>query len=207
MFQLPRPSKVVCVARNYLDHIKELNNQTPTSPIFFIKPTTAIVDFAETINIPKNLGELHHELELAVWIAKDLKDASLEEAKAACAGYGIGLDLTLRDLQKKLKTNGHPWEAAKAFDGSLPITNRFEIQDPENCMIELQINGEVRQKDSTNLMLTPTFELLVAASKIFTLKAGDILLTGTPKGVGPLRSGDKLEAILDGNHHFTTEVA
>ncbi|MDX2470751.1 MAG: fumarylacetoacetate hydrolase family protein [SAR324 cluster bacterium] len=207
MFQLPAPSKVVCVGRNYLDHIKELNNQIPNAPFFFIKPTTAIVDFAAAIKLPQNLGELHYELELAVWVGKDLKDATLAEAENAIAGYGLGLDLTLRDLQKKLKEKGHPWEAAKAFDRSLPLTKMLDLKDPQNCMIELEINGETRQKDSTSLMLTPILELLVAASKSFTLKSGDILLTGTPKGVGPLKSGDKLEAILNGTNHFKTEVA
>ena len=210
MSKFQGPSKAVCVARNYLDHIKELNNETPASPIFFIKPATAISNFAKKIQLPKDLGELHYELELAVLIGKDLKDANPEEAKKAVVGYGLGIDLTLRDLQQTLKEKGHPWDAAKGFDHSLPLTRFYapsEFEDPQNIMIELKINGETRQKDSTNLMLTPNFELIAAASKHFTLKAGDVVLAGTPKGVGPLQAGDKLEASLAEKYHFTTEVA
>ena len=210
MTQLPSPTKVVCIARNYLDHIKELNNVKPASPVFFMKPTTAIVPLSGSLKIPTGQGECHHELELALWIGQNLSKATAAEAEKAVAGYGIGLDLTLRDLQTKLKEKGHPWEAAKAFDGSLPLSEMIaasEIEDPQDTMIELKINNETRQKDSTNLMLTPIFEMIALISQSYTLNAGDVVLTGTPKGVGPLLAGDQLEVILAEKYSYKAEVA
>jgi 2-keto-4-pentenoate hydratase/2-oxohepta-3-ene-1,7-dioic acid hydratase in catechol pathway len=112
--------KVVCIGRNYLDHIRELNNVLPETPILFMKPATALVSLDEPIRLPAGRGECHHEVELAVLVGRELRNADAETARAAVAGYGIALDLTLRDLQNQLKKNGHPWETAKAFDGACP---------------------------------------------------------------------------------------
>ncbi len=202
-------NKAICVARNYAAHAAELNNPIPSEPVFFIKPASAICPFAQPIQLPVGLGDCHYELELVAFVAKPIRHASPAEALKRLAGWGLGLDLTLRELQNKLKAAGHPWEMAKAFDSSLPLSPLLPLTavNPLDCLLELKINGQTRQKESTKMLLTPVAELLSWASRFFTLEAGDVLLTGTPQGVGPLHSGDKLEASLDGKFIFTTEVA
>lgn len=201
--------KVVCIGRNYADHAKELNNPVPTSPILFIKPATAVVPFAPSFAIPTEQGECHHETEIALLIGKGLTNASADEVPAAIAGIGIGLDLTLRDLQSRLKEKGHPWEQAKAFDGACPLTpfvpaNRFA--DLTQLEVALRVNGTVRQSGNSAQMLYPIAGLVAHMSGIFTLQPGDVVLTGTPAGVAPLQPGDQLEAVLDQRFSFTTQV-
>lgn len=187
--------KVVCVGRNYAEHAKELNNPVPTSPILFMKPSTAVVALEPGFEIPKNQGECHHELEMSVLIGQPLKNADEAGAKKAILGYGIGLDLTLRDLQNKLKEKSHPWEVAKAFDGANPLSgfvSANRIADPEHTDIELSVNGAVRQKGNTSDMITPVYKLLAFMSRHFTLLPGDVVMTGTPAGVAALKAGDQL---------------
>ena len=200
--------KAICIARNYAAHAAELHNPIPAEPVFFIKPASAIRPFAQPIHLPTQLGECHYELELVAFVGQQIRQASPEQAIKCLAGWGLGLDLTLRDLQNKLKDQGHPWEMAKAFDASLPLSPLLPLDclNPLDCLLELKINGQTRQKESTKMMLTPVAQQLSRASQYFTLEPGDILLTGTPQGVGALRSGDKLEASLDGKYIFTTEV-
>src|SRR5690606_640824 len=178
--------KVVCVGRNYAEHARELNNPVPTSPILFIKPSTAVVRLEGGFEIPKNQGECHHELEMSVLIGKPLKNASIDDVKGAILGFGIGLDLTLRDLQNKLKEKSHPWEVAKAFDGANPLSTFIaaeKIANPQNGEIELSVNDVTRQKGNTADMITPLYKLLAYMSQHFTLLPGDVIMTGTPAGV------------------------
>ncbi|HRF63433.1 MAG TPA: fumarylacetoacetate hydrolase family protein [Candidatus Competibacter sp.] len=201
--------KVVCIGRNYLEHIRELNNVTPETPILFMKPSTSLVALDEPIHLPAGRGECHHEVELAVLVGRELRNASTETARQAVAGYGIALDLTLRDLQNELKKKGHPWETAKAFDGSCPLSPFLApeaLPDPQATDLALQINGQLRQRGNTQQMMVSLFELMAYISTHFTLQPGDVVLTGTPAGVGPLQSGDKLMLSLAG-HDFAARVA
>ncbi len=201
--------KVVCIGRNYLDHIRELNNVVPETPILFMKSTTALVGLDQPIRLPEERGECHHEVELAVLIGRELRTVDAETARRAVAGYGIALDLTLRDLQNELKQKGHPWEIAKAFDNSCPLSPFLPpeaLADPQDTELALRVNGKLRQQGNTRLMMVGTFELMAYISTHFTLRPGDVVLTGTPAGVGPLRSGDVLTLSLAG-HDFTTRVA
>jgi 2-keto-4-pentenoate hydratase/2-oxohepta-3-ene-1,7-dioic acid hydratase in catechol pathway len=186
--------KIVCVGRNYADHAKELNNPIPDRPLLFIKPSTAAVDMLLPINIPTDRGCCHHELEMAVLIGKRSSSVSSVEAKDAIVGVGLGLDLTLRDLQDELKAKGEPWERAKAFDGSCPLSPFSSVGDidQQNLNITLLRNGTVQQSGNTRDMLFPVVDLIADISRSFTLLPGDIILTGTPAGVGPLYPGDTI---------------
>lgn len=201
--------KVVCVGRNYADHIEELNNETPQQPLLFMKPSDALCDVSQPIEIPVGLGTCHNELEIAVLIAQTLKNADVESCEAAVWGVGLGLDLTLRDLQSQLKAKGLPWERAKSFDQSCPVS-RFvpssSIESISNLSFSLTVNSEVRQFGDCTLMLWSIPELLSAISSVFTLRPGDVVLTGTPKGVGPLKSNDQLSLDLDNHFKTTTSV-
>jgi 2-keto-4-pentenoate hydratase/2-oxohepta-3-ene-1,7-dioic acid hydratase in catechol pathway len=198
--------KVVCVGRNYLDHIQELNNAVPEQALLFIKPSTALRYLSSPVFIPKNRGACHHELEIAVLLDQRLCNASLEQARNAIWGYGLALDLTLRDLQSELKSQGHPWERAKSFDASCPISafvagSQFLPEQP--LQFALQVNDELRQQGSSASMMRDIAGLLVEISHSFTLLPGDIVLTGTPKGVGALQVDDKLTVTLA--EHFSLE--
>ncbi|WP_163831008.1 fumarylacetoacetate hydrolase family protein [Spartinivicinus ruber] len=202
--------KVVCIGRNYAAHAAELNNPIPTSPLLFIKPATAVVPLEKPLQLPDNLGEIHYETELAILIQQPIKSASPEEAINAVGGIGLALDLTLRELQSQLKEKGHPWEKAKAFDGSCPLSSFIPYHSslPLNDLyFELKINGNTCQQGQTKLMLTPIAELISYASQFFTLQPGDVVLTGTPEGVGKLNSGDQLTFQLQDYAQFSTSVS
>lgn len=187
--------KVLCVGRNYAAHAKELNNPVPKKPIIFIKPNTAVVSFCDPIVIPRGRDDCHFEAELSVLIGNKLSKANPEQAAAAIAGFGIGLDLTLRDLQSELKNNGHPWEVAKAFDGACPLTPFIasaQVENPEQLGLKNTVNGKLRQIGHVQEMINPIKSLLALMSHSFTLLPGDVVLTGTPAGVGPLTPGDKI---------------
>jgi len=193
--------KVICVGRNYADHAAELNNPIPTEPMLFIKPSTSVVDMTQPFTVPQGHGSVHFETEMAILIGSELSHASEVEAQAAIAGVGLGLDLTLRDLQGKLKEKGHPWEKAKAFDGSCPLSPFVApsaVADLQDVEIKLMVNGEVRQQGNSAAMLNKVLPLLSHASEFFTLEPGDVVLTGTPAGVGPVVAGDQLEVELTG---------
>ena len=201
--------KVVCIGRNYLEHIRELGNTVPETPILFIKPTTALAQLADPIQLPTDRGSCHHEVELAVLISHKLQNVAAMTARQAVGGYGIALDLTLRDVQTDLKKKGHPWELAKAFDGACPLSpflKPADLPDPQAVNLTLQINGELRQEGNTRQMMLGIFELMAHISNHFTLLPGDVVLTGTPAGVGPLQSGDQLLLGL-AEHRFTAQVA
>lgn len=192
--------KVVCIGRNYAEHIKELGNQTPDKPVIFIKPASAIVPSGGTIVIPNYSDDCHHEIELAVLIGQSAKNVTAAEAPGYVSGYAVALDLTLRDVQSAQKSKGLPWEIAKAFDTSCPISDFVpagQVIDPQNLQLKLTVSGEVRQDGNTRDMMRSIAELIAAASSYFTLEEGDILLTGTPSGVGKIASGDQLEASIE----------
>lgn len=193
--------KIVCVARNYAEHARELGNPVPDKAVLFIKPASSILDNGGTVVIPPYSSDCHHELELAVLIGRTGKNITADEALSHVAGYGVALDLTLRDIQSELKAKGLPWEVAKGFDTSCPLSAFVpagKVADPQQLHLRLTVNGELRQDGTTADMLRPVARLISEASAYFTLEAGDILLTGTPSGVGPLKSGDQVEGVIDG---------
>ena len=201
--------KIVCVARNYADHARELGNPVPEQAVLFIKPASSIAANGGAIVIPPYARECHHEIELAVLIGRTGKAIAAEEALDHVAGYGVALDMTLRDVQAGLKAKGLPWEIAKAFDTSCPLSTFVpaeQVADPQQLHLKLTVNGELRQDGSTALMLRPVAQLISEASGYFTLEAGDILLTGTPAGVGPVQSGDQLEAVIEGVGRLSVSV-
>ena len=201
--------KVVCIGRNYAAHARELNNPVLTEPMLFMKPATSLVDINNPISIDWNKGLVHHELEIAVLVGDELIQCNKQQALSSIIGIGIALDLTLRNLQNELKQKGHPWEKAKAFDGSCPLS-AFEPVESFDALddIELQliVNGAVRQKGSSRQMLTDIVSLIEYISGWFTLKPGDVVLTGTPAGVGPLNPGDELLIDLIGHLSIRTFV-
>lgn len=201
--------KVVCVGRNYAEHAAELNNPVPDQPLLFMKPATAVVPVTSPIHLPAGQGAVHYEAELAILIGRPLTRADEPTARSAIAGIGLALDLTLRDLQAQLKAKGHPWERAKAFDGACPLSSFVPLQgddDLEALSFSLSIDGETRQRGHTGDMITPVLALLAHISQTFTLQPGDVVLTGTPAGVGTLHSGQQLALELDGRLHLQTSV-
>lgn len=196
-----RIGKILCIGRNYVDHIKELGNEMPQRPVIFMKPASSVIGEGDEIVIPSYSGDCHHEAELAVLIGRGGKDIRPEAALQHVAGYGVAIDLTLRDVQSEQKQKGLPWEIAKGFDTSCPLSAFLpasEVADPQELRITLAVNGEPRQDGSTSLMIHRIPELISYLSSIFTLEAGDVILTGTPAGVGPIKSGDEVVAEISG---------
>ena len=192
--------KIVCIGRNYVEHIKELGNPVPDQPVIFIKPASSILADGGTVVIPPHSSDCHHEVELAVLIGSTAKNIDASQALDHVAGYAVALDLTLRDVQSAQKAKGLPWEIAKAFDTACPLSAFVpagQVADPQNLRIRLAINGDLRQDGHTGAMMRSIAELIAAVSGYFTLEAGDILLTGTPSGVGRIASGDQLVADIE----------
>ncbi|MDB2384547.1 fumarylacetoacetate hydrolase family protein [Endozoicomonas sp.] len=192
--------KAVCVGRNYAEHIYELNNSLPEDPVLFIKPNTALCHAENAINLPQNKGAVHHELEITLLIDSVLTNANETEAVESIKALGLGIDLTLRDLQSIQKEKGLPWEIAKAFDHSCPLSGfvaKEYFGNLSSIEICLEVNGKIRQKSSSASMLTSIPDLLSYISRHFTLMPGDVVLTGTPAGVGPLTAGDTLAFTMD----------
>lgn len=202
--------KIVCIGRNYVDHIEELKNERPSAPMFFIKPATALVPVEDPIRIPSYTKKARHELELALILDKKLFQCKEEEVFPAVGGYAAAIDVTLQDVQDRCKEKGHPWEIAKGFDGSCPISQFMpasDVPNPQDLMITMRVNGKQRHNDSSKLMIWQIPAIVAAASQYFTLEPGDIVLTGTPAGVGPLESGDRLEIEIEHVGKFNTSVA
>jgi len=192
--------KIVCIGRNYAEHIKELGNQMPDKPVIFIKPASSLVSSGGTVVIPGYSDDCHHEIELAVLIGKTAKDVTAETALDYVSGYAVALDLTLRDVQGVQKSKGLPWEIAKVFDTSCPLSDfvpKSQVDNPQELQLKLTVSGEVRQNGNTRDMMRSIAELIAATSSYFTLEEGDVLLTGTPSGVGRIVSGDRLEASIE----------
>ncbi|MEP0369232.1 MAG: fumarylacetoacetate hydrolase family protein [Cyclobacteriaceae bacterium] len=200
--------KIICIGRNYAEHIAELGNERPSNPVIFMKPDTAILKDNAPFYYPAFSEDIHHEVEVLVKIKKEGKSITPDFAHKYYDEIGLGIDFTARDVQSQLKEKGHPWERAKAFNGSAPIgkfTSKGDA-DMENLNFELKVNGETTQKGNTGLMLWPINELISYVSQFFTLKTGDIIFTGTPKGVGPVKIGDRLTGYLEGEEMFSFDV-
>lgn len=190
----------MCIGRNYADHVTELNNQKPKQPFFFLKPPSAILLPEEGAFLKPKGVKVHYEVELGLVIGKQLRDVDAEDTKTwqdAIESYVLAVDMTARNVQDEAKKKGLPWSIAKGFDTFLPLAgplSKSQIPDPQNIELWLTVNGETKQQDSTELMLFRIGRQLADISKIMTLDKGDIVLTGTPKGVGPVEAGDVLEA-------------
>ncbi|HEX5774266.1 MAG TPA: fumarylacetoacetate hydrolase family protein [Geomobilimonas sp.] len=201
--------KIVCIGRNYVDHIKELGNETPAAPVIFMKPATSVIGNGDEIVIPPYSSNCHHEAELALLIGTGGKNIPDDQALSHLAGYGVAIDLTLRDVQDDLKKKGLPWEIAKGFDTACPLSDFVAagtISDPQQLQIRLTVNDTLRQDGSTALMIHTVTQIVSHISTIFTLEPGDIILTGTPAGVGPLVSGDRVRAEISGVGSLTVTV-
>lgn len=194
--------KIICIGRNYADHAAELKNEVPTEPVIFCKPDTALLPKNHPFLYPDHTNDLHYELELVLRIKKVGKHIDARFSHKYYDQVGLGIDFTARDVQQKCKEKGLPWEKAKAFDHSAPLGKKFvkleDLPDRDNIQFELRKNGEVVQRGNSSLMLFPFNELIAEVSKYFTLKIGDLIFTGTPKGVGSAAKGDVLEAFLEG---------
>lgn len=201
--------KIICIGRNYADHAKEMKSELPTEPIFFMKPDTALVKEGSDIYLPEFSNEIHFECEVVIKINKAGKFIQKEFARNYYSEISLGLDLTARDLQTKCKEKGLPWEIAKAFDNSAPISSKWiSISDINLSDINFQFfqNGELKQNGFTKDMIFSVDELISYVSTFITLKTGDLIYTGTPAGVGPIQIGDKLEGNLNGNKLFEFTV-
>jgi len=200
MANLKSASKVVCVGRNYADHIKELNSARPKQPFFFLKPPSSILLKGDGPVIRPRGVDLHYEVELALIIGKRVKDLEESDEKGAfdaIESYALSIDMTARNSQNEAKKKGLPWSIAKGFDTFLPISDvipKSDIPDPHKVDLHLTVNNEHRQADSTELFLFQIPRLISDISKVMTLEKGDIILTGTPKGVGPVVPGDVMRA-------------
>jgi len=191
--------KIVCVGRNYAEHAKELGNEVPEKPVLFLKPASAVIYSGGEIIHPDFGNELHHEVELVLLIGDSIKNAYKAQAEKAIIGYGVGLDMTLRDVQNELKKKGNPWTLAKCFDTSAVISDfilKKDYQLKSDEKLELKVNGTVKQSDTLKSMIFNPAEIVEYISSVMTLEKGDLIFTGTPAGVSKVNRGDKLEAKL-----------
>lgn len=201
--------KIICIGRNYVDHIEELKNERPVEPVIFLKPDTAILPKDAPFYIPEFTQDLHYEVEVLVKINKVGKYIDSKFAHKYYDQIGLGIDFTARDLQNHLKEKGLPWEKAKAFDHSAIISDFLSVKDVnsvKNINFGLKKNGEVVQQGNTSMMLWHIDEIISYVSQYFTLKTGDIIFTGTPKGVGAVKENDILEGYLEEKLMFKLEV-
>lgn len=202
------PGKVICVAKNYAAHAAELASTVPTQPTFFLKPNSALCDFSGPLKLPEGRGDIHHEIELALVIKRRVTKPE-QATREVIGGYALALDLTLRSLQTKLREQGYPWEAAKAFAGACPVAPVLAadmLDNPQDTEIGFSVNGETRQQDSTALMVYDIDRILHDAVVHFGLEAGDLILTGTPVGVGELKPGDSYSGWI-GEYRYDGTVA
>lgn len=200
--------KIICIARNYADHAKELNNEIPENPVFFIKSDTAILPKNRDFYLPEFSQDVHYETEVILKISKAGKYIQPEYASNYFEEISLGIDFTARDLQSQLKAKGHPWEIAKSFDGSAVIgdfvsKNEFDLN---NLEFELHRNDDTVQKGNTKDMIHSFDNIISVASQYFTLKTGDIIMTGTPSGVGKVNEDDQLVGFLEGRKVFDINV-
>ena len=201
--------KLICIGRNYTEHIKELKNEKPTDPVVFLKPDTAILLKKQPFFIPDFSKDVHHEVEILVKINKVGKHIDKKFAHKYYKEIGLGIDFTARDLQSQLKAKGLPWEKAKAFDGAAVIgkwVSKNEFKNVDDINFSLHKNETVVQQGNTSLMLWKIDELIEYVSKYFTLKIGDIIFTGTPAGVGKVIANDKLKGYIENKELFSITV-
>lgn len=193
--------KIVCLARNYAEHARELGNETPAAPVLFMKPASSVIADGECVRIPSYSQECHYEVELAVLIGASASNIGEENAMNFVAGYGVAIDMTLRDVQNIQKTKGLPWEIAKGFDTACPLSDFVPVtavSDPHNLRLLLSVNGRLRQDGCSSDMINRIPRIISHISAIFTLEPGDVILTGTPAGVGQVVAGDLMEAEIVG---------
>lgn len=194
-----RIGTIFCIGRNYAEHAAELNNPIPKQPLVFLKPASAIIHSNSQIILPASSQSVHYEVELVVVIGKSVKNISADEANDAIMGFGIGIDITARDIQQKAKDKGHPWTVAKGYDTFAPVSDFVstgDIEHPQAIDLSLSVNGKIEQHGNTRDMLFPINNLIAYLTTIFTLYPGDLIFTGTPSGVGELQAGDRLLAEL-----------
>jgi 2-keto-4-pentenoate hydratase/2-oxohepta-3-ene-1,7-dioic acid hydratase in catechol pathway len=193
--------KIICIGRNYVAHTQELQNEIPEEPVFFMKPDSALLKNNDPFYIPDWTKEVHHEIELVIKINRIGKNIEKRFAHRYFDEIGLGIDFTARDIQQKLKGKGLPWEKAKAFDQSAVISSTFLdktiFPDPEAIHFKLNINGKTAQDGNSGLMMFGFEEIISHVSKYMTLKIGDLIYTGTPAGVSPVKIGDHLEGYLE----------
>jgi 2-keto-4-pentenoate hydratase/2-oxohepta-3-ene-1,7-dioic acid hydratase in catechol pathway len=201
--------KILCIGRNYVEHIAELKNEVPDEPVIFTKPDTALLRQNAPFYFPDFTTEIHHEVELILRISKEGKNIAHKFAQNYYDGIGLGIDFTARDLQNKAKTKGLPWTLAKEFNGSAPVSEfkpLSDFPDQNGINFSLKVNGEVKQKGNSEMMLHKFADIISFISKYITLKKGDIIFTGTPAGVGPVKIGDRLEGFIEEEKMFDFEV-
>lgn len=188
-----------CIGRNYAKHAAEMKSDVPDEPMVFLKPQSALIRSGESIQLPPQSSDVHHEVEMVAVIGKGGRRIDRDDALDHVAAYAVGIDVTARDVQADAKAKGHPWSVAKGFDTFAPLgplTPADEVGDPQALSIQLDVNGETRQSAHTRDMIFPVEALIHHLSHIFTLAPGDLIYTGTPEGVGPIHDGDVLEASL-----------
>lgn len=202
--------RIFAVGRNYVEHIEELNNQRPDEPVIFTKPDTALLKNNATFYYPDFSNDIHHEVEIVLKVSKDGKNIEEKFAHKYYDSLGIGVDFTARDIQSKLKEKALPWDIAKGFDGSAPISSKFiavkDINNVKDINFHLEVDGVLKQKGNTSLMLFPFDVIISYLSKFFTLRIGDLIFTGTPKGVGPVTKGNRLTAYIENEKFLDFEV-
>ena len=201
--------KIICIGRNYIDHIKELSNQKPKNPVVFLKPDSAVIAKNQNFIIPSFSNEIHHEVELVIKINKVGKHIDKSFSHKYYDEIGLGIDFTARDIQSNLKEKGHPWEKSKAFDNSCMVGNflkKEKLEDISKIEFSLKKNNEIVQSGCSNDMLWKIDELISYVSQYFTLKIGDLIFTGTPSGVSKVESGDILEGYISSIKMFTLKV-
>jgi 2-keto-4-pentenoate hydratase/2-oxohepta-3-ene-1,7-dioic acid hydratase in catechol pathway len=190
---------IFCIGRNYSEHAREMQQQVPEQPMVFLKPSSSIVFDNGIIELPPQSNEVHHEVELVVALGKGGKNILESQALEHVAGYGIGIDVTARDIQQRAKERSHPWTVAKGFDTFAPIS-RFlpadKVPDPQSLYLKLNVNSEIRQSGHTKDMIFPVATLIAYLSTVFTLRPGDLIFTGTPEGVSAIKHGDVVRATL-----------
>lgn len=202
--------KIICIGRNYVDHAKELNNEVPKAPVFFLKPQTALLLKKQPFFIPDFSEDIHYEVELVVRINRLGKNIQEKFAHKYYNEIGLGIDFTARDIQRECKAKGLPWERAKAFDGSALLSEKFldksELKLEEGIGFSLKKNGETVQSGNHADMLFSIDRIIAYLSEYFTLKIGDLIYTGTPAGVGPVTMGDELEGFIENQSMFHLRV-
>jgi 2-keto-4-pentenoate hydratase/2-oxohepta-3-ene-1,7-dioic acid hydratase in catechol pathway len=200
--------KIICIGRNYAEHAKEMKSDVPTEPVYFMKPDTSLLKEAD-FYFPEFTTDLHHEIELVLKISKAGKHIEEQFAHKYYEEIGLGIDFTARDIQAKCKEKGLPWEKAKAFDHAAPIGNFVKKDELENLSaihFELKINGETRQSGNSKDLIFSFDKVISYVSKFVTLKTGDLIYTGTPEGVGPVKIGDKLEGFINGKSFLQLNI-
>jgi acylpyruvate hydrolase len=202
--------RIFAIGRNYVEHIEELKNEKPSDPVIFTKPDTAILRNNSPFFYPDFSTDVHHEVELVLRICREGKNIEEKFAHKYYDAIGVGIDFTARDVQQKLKEKGLPWDIAKGFNGSAPISDKFipigEFKDVKNINFSLKVDGEMKQQGNTSLMLFNFDYIILYLSRFFTLKTGDLIFTGTPKGVSPVTVGNVLSAYIEDEKLLEFEV-